>query len=205
MILQQLGTQVDINCGGIDNLYRHHDYNIAVMESYSGKPYANFYLHGEHLVVAGKPMSKSVGNILYPEDLIDQGYEHKHLRFFLIQKHYRSKLNFTEKTFRAASERLDAFRSSVSDLTASPIAAPAIPQARSRADAIPSVFERHMDDDLSVGDGFDAVHDVLREIAKLTNGRPLDPLTAQSLTANLRSIDTVIGAIFPDTPGTEQR
>lgn len=74
MIIKHLGEQVDINCGGIDNIYRHHDYNIAIMEALTGKEYARYYLHGEHLVVDGRTMSKSRGNILYPEEVYKLGY-----------------------------------------------------------------------------------------------------------------------------------
>ena len=69
IIHKHLGEQVDINCGGIDNIYRHHDYNIAIMEALTGKEYASVYLHGEHLIVEGKTMSKSRGNILYPGEI----------------------------------------------------------------------------------------------------------------------------------------
>ena len=68
MIVKHLGDQIDINCGGIDNIFRHHDYNIAVMEAYTGKSFANYYMHGEHLFVNGKPMSKA-GEHLYPEHI----------------------------------------------------------------------------------------------------------------------------------------
>ena len=107
MIIKHLGDQVDINCGGIDNIYRHHDYNIAVMEAATGKEYAQIYLHGEHLMVEGQTMSKSRGNILFPEDIYRQGYSPAELRFFLIaSKHYREKLNFTSGNMKAAAERL---------------------------------------------------------------------------------------------------
>src|SRR3990172_1201642 len=69
VIIEHLGPEIDINCGGIDNIYRHHDYNIAIMEAHTGGTFANYYLHGEHLVVEGKTMSKSRGNIIYPGDL----------------------------------------------------------------------------------------------------------------------------------------
>ena len=119
MISENLGDQVDINCGGIDNIYRHHDYNIAIMEAYTGKSYANYYLHGEHLIVDGKKMSKSHGNILYPDELIADGHRAEHLRFFLIAtKHYRKKLNFTVEALNERAKRLDDLKATVKELTA---------------------------------------------------------------------------------------
>ena len=74
MISETMGYSLDIFCGGIDNLYRHHDYNIAVMESVSGKELSRYWLHGQHVLVGGKKMSKSLHNIVYPEDLLAQGF-----------------------------------------------------------------------------------------------------------------------------------
>jgi cysteinyl-tRNA synthetase len=73
MITKHLGFQVDLCCGGVDNLYRHHDYNIAIIEAVSGGIFADCWIHGEHLLVEGKKMSKSRGNIIYPEDLAGRG------------------------------------------------------------------------------------------------------------------------------------
>lgn len=116
MIVAHLGEEIDIQCGGIDNLYRHHDYNIAVMEAYSGREFARYFLHGEHLVVEGSVMSKSKGNVLYTEHILERGYSPHHLRHFLISEHYRTKLNFTWDAFREASERIDGLRSAVASL-----------------------------------------------------------------------------------------
>ena len=197
MILQQIGTQVDINCGGIDNIFRHHDYNIAVMESYSGKPYANYYLHGEHLIVDGKPMSKSIGNILYPDDLVDQGYEHKHLRFFLIYTYYRKKLNFTDRNFQKTSKILDDFRNragAIMDGAAkNGVTSNSI---ESLIKKIPGIFEEQMDDDLNVGKAFDAVYAHLGVIAGQLESSPLSKTLASSLKEQLEKIDTVFGVIF---------
>lgn len=119
MITENLGNEVDINCGGIDNIYRHHDYNIAIMEALSGTTYANYYLHGEHLIVDGKKMSKSAGNIFYPDELIaGEGVRPEHLRFFLTAtKHYRKKLNFTKEHFSKQSAHLDEVRALIAQLT----------------------------------------------------------------------------------------
>lgn len=198
MIVQQLGTQVDINCGGIDNIYRHHDYNIAVMESYSGKPFANYYMHGEHLIVDGKPMSKSVGNILYPEDLVDKGYEHKHLRFFLTYKHYRTKLNFTDKNFAQSSAKLDALRTTLEKLTASSSDDGRKDDNILRlVDSVVPEFERCMDDDLSLGNAFDAVFTVLQQLEKLLAGGTLHPEAASRLSGHIKKIDSVFAVLVP--------
>ncbi len=202
MILQQLGTQVDINCGGIDNIYRHHDYNIAIMESHSGKTYANYYMHGEHLIVDGTPMSKSRGNILYPDNLVERGYDHKHLRFFLIHEHYRKKLNFTDETFECTIGRLERVRSLVEKLTERSASSGKKKSNGSKSsvdqlvDSIESQFVKHMNDDFSVGVAFNAVTDTLEEIAKSDGGDQLNRDQKNRITRQLQSIDTVLGVLF---------
>ena len=197
MILQQIGTQIDINCGGIDNIYRHHDYNIAVMESFSGKTFANYFLHGEHLIVDGVAMSKSRGNILYPDDLVDQGYEHKHLRFFLTYKHYRSKLNFTAKTFKDASAVLDNFRSRLDTILGGQSAQGKQSETIDTLIAsIPDTFAKYMDDDLRLGDAFDAVYALLGRIEQALDGEAISKTSADSLVARMKEVDEVFGVIF---------
>lgn len=166
MIVANLGPQIDIQCGGIDNLYRHHDYNIAVMEAYSGKEFSRYFLHGEHLIVDGEVMSKSTGNVLYPEHIFDAGYQPHHLRFFLMHGHYREKLNFTWDGFRAASDWIDALRDEISELVTLSGDAGAITDRTTNAPAhseesraamsqpaqqLQAAFEDAMNSDLSAG------------------------------------------------------
>ena len=116
MVTKHLGFAIDVACGGIDNLVRHHDYTLAIAEGVSGKEFAKYWLHGAHLFVDGKKMSKSKGNVHYPEDLIAKGYRNDHLRFFLIYSHYRKRQNFTFKKLAEQSQRLDAFKNMIQNL-----------------------------------------------------------------------------------------
>lgn len=194
MITEHLGEQVDINCGGIDNIYRHHDYNIAIMESLSGKSLANYYLHGAHLIVDGKPMSKSRGNILYLEDLKARGYQPHHLRFFLTSTHYRSKLNLTESKLRQASRKIDELRRLIAELTSASGGRSAGPGFERLLARLKTEFERHMDDDLNVGAAVEAVSEVLREIRR--EFHPLPRSAAGRLKAELARIDGVLGFLL---------
>lgn len=197
MITEHLGFQVDINCGGIDNLYRHHDYNIAILESLSGKSYANYYLHGAHLIVEGKPMSKSRGNIRYPQDLLGGGLEPHHLRFFLLYKHYRRRLNLTGENLRKAASRLDALRSLAALLTAG--GGPSLPDAEARRvqaqiAALREDFEGNLDADLSVGKAVDAI---FARLAALGRSRQRLPAAlARRLRAELGRLDEVLGFLL---------
>jgi len=116
MISQTLGYSLDIFCGGIDNLYRHHDYNIAVMESVSGKELSRYWLHGQHVLVGGKKMSKSLHNIVYPEDLLGQGFSWEQIRFYLMSRHYRKRIDMNMDQVHKAGSRLEALREMAADL-----------------------------------------------------------------------------------------
>ncbi len=197
MIVQRLGKQIDINCGGIDNIYRHHDYNIAVMETYSGLNFANYFLHGEHLIVDGVPMSKSRGNILYPDDLFDEGYEPNHLRFFLIYTHYRKKLNFTRENFRKTSAKLDEFRKMTGELLGSASReGEKNGELQRLVSEIPDIFQQRMDDDLSVGAAFDDVFEQLKKIGNVLNRKSIRDDVAITLRKNLEKTNEVFGVIF---------
>ena len=141
MIYKHLGTQIDIKCGGIDNIVRHHDYNIAIMEAISGKEFSKYYLHGEHLVVDGKKMSKSLGNIYYPEDIIKSDTDASSLRYFFLRKHYRKKLNFTRNAFDTARNELDEINSLIGRILNGTAVGPS-------ADKIRKTFESNLDNDL---------------------------------------------------------
>ena len=106
MITKHLGYNVDIACGGIDNLARHHDYTIAIIESISNKRYADYWLHGGHLFVEGKKMSKSKGNVIYLNDLIKMGFKKEEIRLFLIYHHYRKRLYFNLETLKNLSVKV---------------------------------------------------------------------------------------------------
>lgn len=202
MITSTLGYEIDINCGGIDNIYRHHDYNIAIIESLSGKTYANYYMHGEHLIVDGKKMSKSHGNILYPDELNDEGIKPFHLRFFLTAtNHYRRKLNFTRENLRKRADILDDFRRTVSELTAKPSkrnvgdGQPNDREIERLIDGIVPTFEKTMDDDLDLPAAFDSVRSAVKELAKIHPG-PLSKEQSDRLLAALKKTDEVFAFVF---------
>ena len=111
-----MGFSIDVACGGIDNLVRHHDYTLAVAEAVSGKQFSRYWLHGGHLFVDGKKMSKSTGNVYYTNDILEKGFSGDQLRFFLIYGPYRKKLNFTLEKLAETSRKLDSFKNMIKEL-----------------------------------------------------------------------------------------
>lgn len=198
MIIKTLGYQIDIHTGGIDNVYRHHDYNRAVLEGASGEEFCRYWMHGEHLIVNGAKMSKSKGNTLYAEELQKSGYQPEHLRFHLIYGYYRARLNVTDAHLRETRELLEVFRSHVQQLCDG-TAAGSTPNrdADKLIQEIPVLFQIHMNNDLRVKEAFDSLHALLSAVAASDRRHKLDKRQRGELRTQLERIDSVLGVIFP--------
>jgi len=190
MISKHFTETLSIYCGGFDNLFRHHDYTRAILESIRPYPMARYWLHCHHLHVNGQKMSKSKGNIYYTDTLLQQGYDIGEIRFFLIYGHYRRKLNYSDKNMRSAADKLRAFREMVNE-------------AKGRADweadldgevtrRIKGIFSERMDDDLDVKGAFDGLYGVLAELEL----GDLNPAEASAIMKALKEIDGVLRVLF---------
>ncbi len=190
-VKKHVGETLSVYCGGIDNLIRHHDYTMAILESV--KPYrmARYWMHCHHLHVDGKKMSKSLGNIYYADSLLDEGYSAEEIRFFLIYGHYRQTLDYTDKAMRKRADLLRRFRDKIAALSEKGANAAALPSF-SLSGEIARAFTRAMNDDLNVGGAFDGMAERLPE--KTLSA--LAPEEAASVTASLRHIDSVLQVIL---------
>jgi len=113
-----LGDEFDIHCGGVDNIFPHHENEIAQAVCATGSTFARYWIHAEHLMVDGGKMSKSLGNFYRLSDLTDKGYHPAVIRYMLLNSHYRSKLNFSLSKYeesRSALERITALRDRLMD------------------------------------------------------------------------------------------
>ena len=90
-----LGPELDIHCGGVDNIFPHHEAEIAQSECCTGKKFVRYWLHNAHLMVEGQKMSKSLGNFYTLRDLIAKGWTGREVRYALLTVNYRLPLNFT--------------------------------------------------------------------------------------------------------------
>jgi cysteinyl-tRNA synthetase len=190
VILKHYHGTLSLYCGGIDNLFRHHDYTRAIIESVRPYPMARFWLHGHHLMVEGQKMSKSKGNIYYIEDLIEDGYTAEEVRFFLIYGHYRKELNYTKKKMRSAAEKLRNLKRKTKAINRK--ADPTSKVDRKMAKRVKDGFTREMDDDLNVERAFDQLYESIEEIKVET----LKPATASGLIEGLRKVDEVLRVLF---------
>jgi cysteinyl-tRNA synthetase len=195
MVTKHLGFCIDVACGGIDNLVRHHDYTLAVSEAVSGEPFSRYWLHGGHLFVNGKKMSKSKGNVLYPDDLTAKGYQNTHIRFFLIYGNYREKRNFTWQKLAETSRKLDQLRNMVQDLQKATGYTSSI-EAEVLANGISSAFENQMNNDLDVKSTFDAIYCAIARLDRFAKERKLCKADADAAVAGLQKVDSVLQVIF---------
>ncbi|HEX5855062.1 MAG TPA: cysteine--tRNA ligase [Thermoanaerobaculia bacterium] len=111
MSMKYLGESFDIHTGAVDNIFPHHENEIAQSEGATGKTFVNFWLHAEHLLVDGEKMSKSKGNFYTLPDLLEKGFTPRAIRYLLVSVPYRMKLNFTLDGLKGATsavERLDS-------------------------------------------------------------------------------------------------
>jgi cysteinyl-tRNA synthetase len=194
MISETLGFEIDIHTGGIDNLYRHHDYTLAIMEGASGKTFCPWWLHGGHLLVDGRKMSKSKDNVTYVDDLLRRGFEPRHIRFFLLNGPYREDLDLRISRLEANAGRLERARRLVARLheRRSPGAKAS---SRDPGAELRRAFEKAMGDDLDVAGAFEAVVFWLERAADADERQGLPSSTRESLQQTLKDIDQVLGVL----------
>jgi cysteinyl-tRNA synthetase len=197
MSMKYLGETFDVHCGGVDNIFPHHENEIAQSESATGRPFANLWLHAEHLVVDGEKMSKSLGNFYTLKDLVAQGRSPRAIRYLLLSGHYRQKLNFTFASLDGAGNalrRLDDFRDR---LTAAAGAAGGSDADTASALGLERDFGTALADDLNLPKALAAVFDFVREThAALDRGEVAAPAAGRALAA-LERVDTVLHVLDP--------
>ncbi len=195
MCWESLGTEIDIWCGGWDNLWRHHDYNIAVMEGAHGGKLANYWYHGGHLLLRGKKMSKSKGNVLYLDDLEGSGYSGQEIRFYLAYGPWRKKRNITMEDLELTVGKLRRTRVIIQRLKDADGKGGNVYVSRNIA-ALEKDFTGSMDDDLNFRRAFDSIYRRLeRLLIHLDKGR-ISSKESISLISKLRMMDEVLKVLL---------
>jgi cysteinyl-tRNA synthetase len=163
MSMKALGETFDIHAGGIDLVFPHHENEIAQSEGATGKPFVNYWVHAEFLMVEGQKMSKSLGNFFTFRDLVEKGYSPRAIRYLLLSAPHHKQLNFTLDGLKGAEstvERLNDFKRRLSELKAAEGTSPDLNELLARA---AQRFEAALDDDLNTAEALAAVHDFVRE------------------------------------------
>ena len=200
MVIPFLGNSIDIHAGGIDNLYRHHNYNLAIVESLTGREYARYWMHGEHLLIDGKKMSKSRGNIVSLSDLTSRGCTPEEVRFFLSYGHYRDRLDMTEEKLGEAREVLRDLKDLIARISEGAGNLPAEPRDLPVARYLEEGFRERMNDDLDVKGAVDRIGLSVGELGARQARGELSPEDARATLAAFRRIDRVLQVLFPSSP-----
>ena len=197
MSMKLLGESFDIHTGGVDNIFPHHEDEIAQSEAATGKPYSKYWMHCGYLVVDGKKMSKSLGNFHTLREVINMGYTGREVRYELLSSHYRQSLNFAFKSLdgnRAALKRLDEFYANVMEAAGSEAEAGILPEwaADTRAK-----FAAAMDDDMNISGAMAAIFDTVHAGNKAMAEVPIPGKQALAVSSLWKELDTVLGLLIP--------
>ena len=179
MSMKYLGETFDLHTGGIDNLFPHHENEIAQAEAATGKPFVKTWMHCAHLKVNGEKMSKSAGNFFTLRDLLEKGYTGREIRYVLINAQYRQGLNFAFSALEDARKSLERIDRCVE--TATEGATP------DWAEKCLNDFTEAVNDDLNTPKAFAALFELVRE----TNAHGGGPVLGA-----FRRMDEVLGVIF---------
>jgi cysteinyl-tRNA synthetase len=191
MSMKYLGEQFDIHTGGEDNIFPHHEAEIAQSEGAINKKWVNYWMHTRHLMVDGTKMAKRDGNFYTPEDIYSRGFSPRQLRFFLISTNYRKKLNFTFDALEASNKSLQKIITFIGDLQ----------NANGKGSKVDDLikkakvgFEKAMDDDLNISGALASIFGLVTEVNKKKN--LISKADAKKVLALLKKFDNVLGVLF---------
>jgi len=168
MVLQYLGDTIDIHGGGQDLKFPHHRNEIAQSESYTGKPFANYFIHNGFVNVDNEKMSKSLGNFFLVSDLIKQ-YDPMVIRFFLISSHYRSSINYSLENLKQAEKNYNKLINTIkkiNDLLAVSESSKEEKKLISQIDKAELNIIKAMDDDFDTPVAIAEIMSLIRELNK---------------------------------------
>lgn len=195
MAMKYLGETFDIHTGGVDNIFPHHENEIAQSEAATGKRFANFWLHCEHLVVEGEKMAKSKSNFYTLRDLLAKNFSARAIRFLLLSTYYKKKLNFTFEGLEAsknACERLQLFYNNIQEIKCGE-------KYNNKIDSIlddaKKGFEESMDDDLNISEGLSFIFNMVRNINSIVEKEPINEKNKEMIINTIQSFDKVLGII----------
>jgi cysteinyl-tRNA synthetase len=179
MSMKYLGNTFDLHTGGIDNLFPHHENEIAQAEAATGEKFVNTWMHCAHLKVNGEKMSKSLGNFFTLRELLEKGWSGREIRYVLINAHYRTSLNFAFDALEGARKSLARIDACVEKATDGEAPAWALKHLDDFTDAV--------NDDLNVPKAFAALFELVRE----TNSK-----SGEGVLGIFKRMDEVLGVIF---------
>ena len=188
MSIKALSPSFDLHLGGEDLAFPHHEDEIAQSEGATGKPFVKYWLHGAHLMVEGKKMSKSLGNFFTLRDLLAKGFSGREIRYLLLTAHYRETFNFTLDGLAGAKSALGRIDECVAKLREIAGSAVAEPEA-----SFVQNFTAALDEDLNISAGWAVVFDWVRDTNRAIAEGQLQPAQAAAALAAWERVNSVLG------------
>jgi cysteinyl-tRNA synthetase len=186
-----LGDQIDIHCGGVDNIFPHHEAEIAQSEGVTGKKFVRYWLHCAHLLVNGQKMAKSLGNFYSVPDVLAKGYTGRELRYALLRVHYRVPLNFTWEGMNEARESLGRIDEWLMRLNEKSQQAN-VERPTSNVQRPTQKFEEALDDDLNISAALGFLFESIRETNRAMDESKLDAASASAWLDWWKRMNTVL-------------
>ena len=188
-----LGTSIDMHMGGVDNIFPHHENEIAQSESCFKTQFVRYWIHVEHLLVDGKKMSKSLGNFYTLRDLMNLGFTGREVRYSLLSAHYRMQYNFSLENIkgsRSALRRIDDFISRIREIDIEEASYP------ETSTAIRTMHEGFFDaimDDLNIPRALAALFDGIRDLHILCDQVRVGRADASTILTIFESFHSILG------------
>jgi cysteinyl-tRNA synthetase len=195
MSMKYLGETFDIHAGGIDLVFPHHENEIAQSEGATGKQFARYWIHFEHLKVDGESMSKSKGNYYTFRDLTAQGFSAAAVRYFLMSVPYRKQINFTLEGLRAAEKTVGSLRDFRARLEDAKVEAGLNAQLHETTENALKAFEAGMDDDLNTSIALAVIHNLSRDVNTAIARRTLLTDNKREIIEALSRFDSVFNIL----------
>lgn len=197
MAMKYLGETIDIHTGGVDLVFPHHENEIAQSEALTGKPFARFWLHAEHLMVEGQKMSKSLGNFFTLRDILDKGYSPEAIRYLLVSVPYRKQLNFTFDGLKAAATSIDRLRNFQLRLENERFPSGSNHEFDQRTAAALAAFHAGLDEDLNTADALAAIFEYVRDANTAMDAGHFTAANVPAAQDLLRHFDAIFDVLKP--------
>lgn len=198
MNLRYLGESIDIHCGGLDLIFPHHENEIAQSECFTGKAFANYWMHNGYINVDNVKMSKSLGNFFTVRDVAEK-YGYEPIRYLLISSSYRSPINYSADIIeqcKASLTRLYTCRDNLDFELKNAPEGEADSEITAKFDLRVKQFEDALDDDLNTADAIAAVFDLVRDINTFALGNGASKGTIESAAKTFDTLTGVLGLVY---------
>lgn len=191
MATSLLGETMDIHTASRNLLFPHHENEIAIAESLTGKTLANYWLHSELLMVDGKMMSSENNNVITLQDVVDKGFTARELRFLFFSVHYRKPIHFTYKRLQSVKTTLRRIDDFTCKLLCLPPGRPH-PEVAAFVSAMEERYFEAMDDDLNVSKALSALTTFIRQMNPVLQVNNLDGEQKAYVLASLSRLNSVL-------------